>query len=464
MQELRQNTAVKVRIGCVVNVSDGFTPITNLTLSGADEAEVLKHNGVATVSISGSTMAAVSNADGWYDLTLTVSETDTLGLLDVVINDDSLILPVWKEFMVTTQNYWDSKYSTDYLQTDMVQMNGVSQTVTDLKDFADTGYDPVTHYVQGLVLCVSNTDMRGTNSAALETTLQSVVSDVNDIQAQVSIAGAGLTAIPWNANWDAEVESEVDDALGGGTGTALTAIPWNAAWNSPVLSECTNALGNYDPPTMAELISSLAALNDPTVGEIADAMWDEPTSGHTISETFGEQAKTDIDAILADTGTDGVVLPQGQADKVWGTATRALTNKDGFTISGTATKLDDLIIPDVSSIADKVWIEQVSDHSGTVGSTAEALAGAGAASDVSAIADKVWTEQVSDHSGTAGSTAESLAGAASAGDPWLTALPGSYGNGTAGKIMGTAIPDALIVAQADLDNPDQYKGGKSHHL
>ena len=55
--------------------------------------------------------------------------------------------------------------------------------------------------------------------------------------------GSGLTAIPWNAAWDAEVESEVDDALGGGTGTALTAIPWNAAWDAEVESEVDDALG-----------------------------------------------------------------------------------------------------------------------------------------------------------------------------------------------------------------------------
>jgi hypothetical protein len=39
----------------------------------------------------------------------------------------------------------------------------------------------------------------------------------------------------------------------------------------------------------------------PTAAAIADAVWDEATSGHTTSGTFGEQAKTDIDAILEDT-------------------------------------------------------------------------------------------------------------------------------------------------------------------
>lgn len=36
-----------------------------------------------------------------------------------------------------------------------------------------------------------------------------------------------------------------------------------------------------------------------------------------------------------------------------------------------------------------------------------------------------------------------LDGAASAGDPWSTALPGSYGAGTAGLLLGTTIPNAI---------------------
>ena len=100
----------------------------------------------------------------------------------------------------------------------------------------------------------------------------SVSADIAAIEAQtddIGIAGAGLTAIPWNAAWDAEVESEVDDALGAGTGASLTAIPWNAAWDAEVQSEAADALVAYDPPTAAELVSEIdavqtdiAALND----------------------------------------------------------------------------------------------------------------------------------------------------------------------------------------------------------
>jgi len=44
----------------------------------------------------------------------------------------------------------------------------------------------------------------------------SLAKNLVDIEAQtddIGALGAGLTAVPWNATWDAEVQSEVDDAL-----------------------------------------------------------------------------------------------------------------------------------------------------------------------------------------------------------------------------------------------------------
>ena len=49
-------------------------------------------------------------------------------------------------------------------------MNNVAQSALDLKDFADEGYSPATNKVQGVVLvdaCTANSDMVGTDSAAL---------------------------------------------------------------------------------------------------------------------------------------------------------------------------------------------------------------------------------------------------------------------------------------------------------
>lgn len=47
----------------------------------------------------------------------------------------------------------------------------------------------------------------------------------------------------------------------GANGAGLTAVPWNAAWDAEVQSEATDALNAYDPPTAAELTSATANLD-----------------------------------------------------------------------------------------------------------------------------------------------------------------------------------------------------------
>jgi hypothetical protein len=75
----------------------------------------------------------------------------------------------------------------------------------------------------------------------------------------------------------------------------------------------------------------------------------------------------------------------------------------------------------------------------------EAIANSGGGGPTAAdIADAVWDESLASHL-TAGSTGEALNAAGAAGDPWITALPGSYTAGQAGYIVGTNI-DAQISA------------------
>lgn len=49
----------------------------------------------------------------------------------------------------------------------------------------------------------------------------------------------------------AAIEAQTDDI--GVAGVGLTAVPWNAAWDAEVQSEVTDALVAYDPPTEAEM-------------------------------------------------------------------------------------------------------------------------------------------------------------------------------------------------------------------
>ena len=86
------------------------------------------------------------------------------------------------------------------------------------------------------------TAMRGTDNAALasvctETRLAELYAanlpaDIAAIEAQtddIGVAGAGLTAVPWNAAWDAEVQSEVVDAISVDAQVELATIPATTA-------------------------------------------------------------------------------------------------------------------------------------------------------------------------------------------------------------------------------------------
>jgi hypothetical protein len=83
--------------------------------------------------------------------------------------------------------------------------------------------------------------------------------------------------------------------------------------------------------------------------------------------------------------------------------------------------------------------------------TANWLTAAGIAADAGAeIADAVWDEAIAGHL-TGGTTGASLNGAGSAGDPWTTALPGAYGAGTAGYIIGTNINGTITSRASSAD-------------
>jgi hypothetical protein len=78
----------------------------------------------------------------------------------------------------------------------------------------------------------------------------------------------------------------------GVAGAGLTALPWNAAWDAEVQSECTDALNAYDPPTKAELDSAQAAV---TVSAIAN---------NAITAAAIATDAIDADALKADAITE----------------------------------------------------------------------------------------------------------------------------------------------------------------
>jgi len=73
------------------------------------------------------------------------------------------------------------------------------------------------------------------------------------------------------------------------------------------------------------------------------------------------------------------------------------------------------------------------------------------------IADAVWDEPTSGHT-TSGTTGAAIVAAGSAGDPWSSTLPGAYGAGTAGHILGNNL-NAAITSRSSHSAADVWSVG-----
>lgn len=220
----------------------------------------------------------------------------------------------------------------------------------------------------------------------------------------------------------------------GGTGNHMTAVPYNSAWDTDIQSEAADALIAYDPPTRTELTSDINGLNDLSAAQVnaevdtALADYDAPTRAELTSDISGlnnlsvAQVNAEVDTALSDIHLDHLLA----------------TDYDPASPPGTAT----------------AYLNEIAENDvGVTRFTVNALENgpSGSGASAAAISDAVWTEAIADHSGTSGSTAEQLAAASAGGDPWTTAIPGSYTSGQAGNVLGNLndLSAAQVNAEAD---------------
>ena len=173
-----------------------------------------------------------------------------------------------------------------------------------------------------------------------------VAANLVDIEAQtddIGIAGAGLTAVPWNATWDAEVQSEVDDALVArdldhltNNGTAVPAIT-AGSYLDQIMDDGTAV---YDRTT-----DSLQAVRDR-----GDAAWITATGFATaavctetrLAELDAANLPTDITNVQSDTDNIQTRLPAALVSGRMDSSVGSNLDKGGYSISGIKTTLDAL--------------------------------------------------------------------------------------------------------------------------
>ncbi len=249
MQLLKQSTSVTVKLGPFVDSTDGVTAETALTINQADVR--LTKNGGNFAQCNAS--VGVSHDEyGWYNVPLDNTDTNTLGRLTIAIGVSGA-LPVFAAYLVVPANTYDALVSgTDSLEVDVVAISGDATAAINLESACDgTGYN----LGGGAVV-----------AASVSGSVASVTGAVGSVTGAVGSVTAGVTV---TTNNDKASYSLAADQSAVTIGTCTT--------NTDMVSE---------PPTAAA---------------IADAVWDETSTGHTDAGKAGSQVWTDIDAILTDT-------------------------------------------------------------------------------------------------------------------------------------------------------------------
>jgi hypothetical protein len=348
MLHLRQSTASQaVLIGPFVDTAGAA--VTGLTIDAADIR--LSKNGA---NIAGKNSGGGTHDElGMYTITLDATDTNTVGRLQLTVAETGALI-VYHEYEVLEEAVYDMLYAASALgyvanaPVNVAQFGGSNGTFASGRPEVNT-----THWagtaVASATVNANMTQISGDSTAAdnLELAYDDTAGAVRwngivDQGTAQSATGTTLVLRSAAAFADDELIGATAVITGGSTGVGQSRLITDyvsstdtatvATWTTTPTGTITYRIYGTAPAS---------AGGAPTAAEIADAVWDESTTGHTTSGTFGEQLKTDVDAILVDTGTtlDGRIpaaLVSGRMDvSVGAMAANVLTataiNNDAIT-------------------------------------------------------------------------------------------------------------------------------------
>jgi len=380
-QWIRQSTAAVLKLGPFVDSTDAAIE-DGLTIGQADIQ--LSKNGGAFAQTSEGSPTTTHDADGWYSIPLTTTDTDTLGRLDVQVTMAGA-LPVFASFMVVPANVWDSMFGADYLQThaveianDLITAAAFDESTAFPLTSADTGTTAVARtgadgdtletlsdeiaavqseldnpdQFKADVSGVSTLDAAGVRtavglaSANLDTQLGALPtdSDVQDAASAALVTGNIVTTTDLSI-YTAPLATQVsvddlegrltaaragylDNLSGGAVALESTVAALNDVSSSDVQAAAAAALTAYDPPTKAELDSAVAGMNDLSAAEVRSAVGLASANLDTQLAAL-PTAVENADALL----TRDMSAPTGEAARSVLNAMRFLRNK--WSLSGT---------------------------------------------------------------------------------------------------------------------------------
>ena len=423
-QWLKQSTTVTIQLGPFLDSTDGVTAETGLTITQADIR--LSKNGAAFAQATDAN-AATHDENGWYRKQIDTTDTGTLGRLIVAVNESGA-LPVWREFMVVPANEYDSLISgSDTLEVDSTLIEGADATDTIRDAVVDdaTRIDASQLNTHSAITAVSIRTEIDNNS----TQLAAIVADTNELQADDVPGLIGALNDPTAAaivdEWETQSQADptgfhvnVLEISGDGTAADNLELDYDGTGYAKANSTIGTTTTNTDVRGTDNAALAATALTDAT--------WTDARAGY-LDELAAANMPADLDAVLADTNelqSDDVPGLIGALNDPTAVAIRTEMDANSTQLAAIVADTNELQTDDVpgliaalndptaNAIADQVWEEAIADHSGTAGSTAEALDGASAPS-AATVADAVWDEDiVAAHNGadTAGEILDNIDG------------------------------------------------------
>ena len=378
--DLKQSTAAYVLVGKFVSTTDAITAVTSIPTN----AQIfLSINGGALTTRSAAT-SSVHAGGGYMRIPLSTADTATAGNLDVVVVKTGCLEVHKFGNRVLVANAHNPKFTTALAAVNTMQVEGadatdtvqasanaalVAQSLDHLCAVATGAADMTTEVVDNSIL--SRILANGDTSAFVPSTdgLQPI-RDRGD--------AAWVTATGFSTHAAADVKTALD--------LILDTIAADVAGLDGA------AMRGTDSAALAATALSTATWTAEKAGFLTGDAYVRlgAPAGASISADVAA-VKAVVDAILVDTGTDGVVVAAG--------------SKTGYALSATGADL----ITKTSTFA-------------------------------LALADAFCDEALSGHT-TAGTVGKALSDAGSAADPWSTSVPGDYAAGTAGALfarLGTA--------------------------
>lgn len=311
MQYLRYNTdSQEVVFGIFVDSTDGNTEETGLTIANTD-IKIWKAG--ATTLANKNSGGATHISNGIYYAVFDSTDTNTLGSGKAFVHVSGALYTIL-EFCVLPQKVYDSMIAgSDNLEVDTIQIEGSdatnqlnaatpSVTVSDKTGFSLSSagvsavqsglstFDPSSDTVARVTLvdtCTTNTDMRGTDGA--NTTAPDNAS-ITAIKAKTDSL-TFTTPLKVDATATVSTEGLATEAKQDTMITHLTDIKGSTLTAQQVWEYTTRTLSAFGfsvtVGTNNDKTGYSLSATPPTAAAIADAVWDETTSGHSTSGTAG---------------------------------------------------------------------------------------------------------------------------------------------------------------------------------